>query len=173
MGQALRIILVTAVEGATAMLQRLGDAKGHEVLRIYDALIRGCLLQHNGTEVTHTGDGIEAAFLSAASAVDCAVAIQQACEQHNRAHPEPRIRVQIGLHAGEPLPMEGGLFGISVHTAFRICARARPAQILASEVIHELAAGKGFSFIDRGRVRLKGIPARVRLYEVQWRGDRA
>jgi class 3 adenylate cyclase len=171
-GQALRIILVTVMEGSTALRQRLGDAKSHEILRIHDALIRGCLLQHNGTEVTHTGDGIEASFLSASSAVECAVAIQQAFAQHNREHADNLIRVRIGLNAGEPLPMEGRLLGTSVHTAFRICTRARPEQILASDVIHQLAAGKGFIFIDRGRVRLKGIPTRVRVYEVQWGGDR-
>ena len=42
-GQALRIILVTDVEGSTALLQRLGDEKSHEILRIHNALIRDCL----------------------------------------------------------------------------------------------------------------------------------
>jgi class 3 adenylate cyclase len=170
-GQALRIILVTDVEGSTALLQRLGDEKSHEILRIHNALIRDCLSRHDGTEVTHTGDGIEASFLSASSAVACAVAIQQAFAQRNREHPEHPIRVRIGLNAGEPIPMEGRLFGMAVHTAFRICTRARPEQILASDVIRQLAAGKGFVFVDRGRVSRKGLPGPVRLYEVQWRGE--
>src|SRR5262245_55267795 len=52
----LHIILVTNVEGSMALLQRLGDAKSHELLGIHNALIRACLHQYNGTEVTHTGD---------------------------------------------------------------------------------------------------------------------
>jgi class 3 adenylate cyclase len=170
--QKLHIILVAEVEGSMALLQRLGDAKSHELLGIHNALIRACLHQHNGMEVTHTGDGIEASFQSASSAVACAIAIQQAFAQQNTAHPDHPIRLRIGLNAGEPLPVEGGLFGAAVHTAFRICSRAKPEQILAAEVIHELAVGKGFVFSARGRVRLKGLPGRVRLYEVHWQGDR-
>ena len=53
-----------------------------------------------------------------------------------------------------------------------ICTRARPEQILASDVIRQLAAGKGFVFVDRGRVSLKGLLTPVRLYEVQWGNER-
>ena len=167
-GQAFRIILVTDVEGSTALLQRLGDEKSLEILRVHNALIRACLSRHDGTEITHTDDGFEASFLSSSSAVACAVAIQQAFAQYSREHPEHPIRVRIGLNAGEPISMEGQLFGTAVHTAFRICTRARPEQILASDVIRQLAAGKGFVFVDRGRVSLKGLLTPVRLYEVQW-----
>jgi class 3 adenylate cyclase len=53
-------------------------------------------------------------------------------------------------------------------TPFRICTRAKPGQILVSEAVQQLAAGKGFTFISRGRVGLKGFTGRVRLYEVPW-----
>ena len=65
---------------------------------------------------------------------------------------------------------EGRLFGTAVHTTFRICARARAGQILISDVIHQLVAGKGFVLASRGRVALKGLE-RVRLYEVIWRPE--
>jgi class 3 adenylate cyclase len=78
------------------------------------------------------------------------------------------MHLRIGVHAGEPIPTEGRLFGAAIHTTFRICARARPGQILVSDVIRQLVAGKGFDLTDRGWVGLSGIPGRVRLYEVSW-----
>jgi adenylate cyclase len=120
----------------------------------------------------HTGDGIEASFLSAATAIECAIAMQQAFAKHNQEHPDRPLRVRIGLNAGEPILMEGRLFGTAVHTTFRICGRAQPGQILVSEAIQQLAAGKGVVFVNRGRVALKGLPGRVRLYEVRWVDER-
>jgi class 3 adenylate cyclase len=66
-GQSLRIILVTDMVGSTALIQRLGDAKAHELLRTHDSTIRTSLRRHDGLEITHTGDGIEASFLAASN----------------------------------------------------------------------------------------------------------
>jgi class 3 adenylate cyclase/tetratricopeptide (TPR) repeat protein len=171
--QPLRTILVTDMEGSTASLQRLGDVPAHELLHLHNSIIRDCIRRYHGTEVTHTGDGIEASFLSASSAVECAVAIQKTFAKHNQEHPDRLIRVRIGLNAGEPIPTEGRLFGTAVHTAFRICTRAQPGQILVSDVIYQLITGKGFAFADRGRIALKGLSGRTRLYEVQWQDEHA
>jgi adenylate cyclase len=137
-------------------------------LRTHDSTIRTSLRRHDGLEITHTGDGIEASFLAASKAVECAVAIQQAFADLNRNSPDNPIHVRIGINAGEPIVTEGRLFGTTIHTAFRICTRARPGQILASEVVYQLSAGKGFTFIDRGRAQLKGLSQRIHLYEVRW-----
>jgi class 3 adenylate cyclase/tetratricopeptide (TPR) repeat protein/type II secretory pathway predicted ATPase ExeA len=166
--EPLQILLVTDMEGSTALLQRLGDAQAHEVLRLYNAMMREALRQHHGVEITHTGDGLVAAFASVSSAIACAVAMQRAFAGHNRAHADRPIHVRVGLNAGEPIAAEGGLFGTAVYTAFRICARAQAGQILVSEVIRQLAAGTGFAFVDRGRVTLKGFSGRFRVYEVPW-----
>jgi class 3 adenylate cyclase/tetratricopeptide (TPR) repeat protein len=166
--QPLRIILVTDMEGSGSLIQRWGDVQAHELLRLHNTIIRDCLRTHHGAEVTHTGDGIEASFPSASSAVACAVAIQKAFARHNQDDPSRPICVRIGINAGEPISTEGRLFGTAVHTAFRICARARPRQILVSDVIRQLVAGKDFAFVNHGRVGLKGLPRRVSLYEVQW-----
>jgi adenylate cyclase len=76
----------------------------------------------------------------------------------------------MGLNAGEPVAEEEDLFGTAVQLARRICDRAEPGQILASNVVQELAAGKGFVFGDEGDVALKGFEKPVRLYEVSWQG---
>jgi class 3 adenylate cyclase/tetratricopeptide (TPR) repeat protein len=165
-------VLITDMEGSTALIDRLGDVQAYEVLRVHNALIRGCLRTYGGTEVTHTGDGIEASFRLASHAVECAIAIQRTLAQYNAEHPTTPIRVRIGINAGEPLTAEGQLFGTAVHAAFRICTRARPGQILMSDVVRQLVAGRSFAVVNRGRVALRGFRGRIQLYEVRWDGAR-
>ena len=83
--------------------------------------------------------------------------------------PEPELRVRIGLNAGEPVAEEQDLYGTSVQLAARVCAEAGPSEIMVSNVVRELAAGKGFLFNDRGDHALKGFEDPVKLYEVSWR----
>jgi adenylate cyclase len=168
--EGLQSVLFTDIEGSTTLTQRLGDAKSQEILRAHNAAVRDALKAHAGTEIKHTGDGIMASFASAARALGCAVAIQRALTDYNQEHPEAPIRVRIGLNAGEPVAEEEDLFGTAVQLARRICDRAEPGQILASNVVQELAAGKGFVFGDEGDVALKGFEKPVRLYEVSWQG---
>ncbi len=182
---ALVTILFTDMEGSTALTQRLGDAKAQDLLRAHNTIIRDALKAHGGSEIKHTGDGIMASFGSASGALECAVGIQGAFEERNRhavgahhdaplrpavqagaATAEP-IRVRIGLNAGEPVAEDGDIFGAAVQLAARVCAKAEAGQVLVSNVVRELAMGKGFLFADVGDVVLKGFEDPVRLYEVR------
>src|SRR5207248_286060 len=48
---SLRTILFTDIESHTQMMQRLGDAKGREVLREHERITREALAAHGGAEV--------------------------------------------------------------------------------------------------------------------------
>jgi len=178
---AFRTILFTDVEGSTALTQRLGDAKARAVLREHERIMRQALKAHGGAEVKSLGDGFMASFSSATRALGCAIAMQRAFAAHNAAllrqaqdaHTEPvEVHVRVGLNAGEPIAEEEDLFGTAVNLAARIAARAEGGEILASDVVRQLVAGKGFLFSDRGDVVLRGFEDPVRLYEVRWREDR-
>jgi class 3 adenylate cyclase len=163
-------ILFTDMEGSTTLTQRLGDAKAQEVVRTHNRIVRDALKAHSGSEIKHTGDGIMASFTSASRALECAIDIQRALAQHNESAEEP-IRVRIGLNAGEPVAEEEDLFGTAVQLAARIAARAEGEEILVSDTLRGLVAGKGFLFSDRGEVALRGFEDPVRLYEVRWREE--
>jgi class 3 adenylate cyclase len=162
-------ILFTDIEGSTTLTQRLGDAKAQEVLRTHNTIVRDALNAHSGSEIKHTGDGIMASFSTASGALECAVAIQRGVAAHVEQHPDAPLGVYIGLNAGEPISEEKDLFGTSVDLARRICDNAQPGQILVSDLVAGLAAGKGFVFEDQGEASLKGFDRPVRLYEVRWR----
>ncbi len=160
-------ILFTDVEGSTALTQRLGDAKARDLLREHERMVREALKAHGGSEVKTMGDGFMTSFSSATKALECAIAMQRAFAQHNESAGEP-IKVRIGLNAGEPIAEDDDLFGTAVNEAARITATAKGGEILASDVVRQLAKGKDFFFSDRGETSLKGFDEPVRLYEVRW-----
>jgi adenylate cyclase len=178
-------ILFTDLTSSTALTQRLGDAKAQELVRAHNAIVREALRAHDGTEIKHTGDGIMASFPTASGALECAVAVQRAVQG---ADPSPsplrqaqgrlsparggeRLAIHIGLNAGEPVAEEKDLFGTAVQLARRICDQAEGGEILASDVVRQLAAGKGFLFADRGEQALRGFEDPVRLWELRWREE--
>jgi class 3 adenylate cyclase len=175
---AFRTVLFTDVEGSTALTQRLGDAKARQVLREHERITREALKAHGGTEVKSLGDGFMACFSSATRALECAIAMQRAFADHNEAllrqaqdeHTEPvEVRIRIGLNAGEPIAEDEDLFGTAVILAARIAAKAEGGEIVVSDTVRGLVAGKGFLFSDQGDVVLRGFEDPVRLYEVRWR----
>lgn len=56
-----------------------------------------------------------------------------------------------------------------MNLAARIAAQASGGEILASNVVRELVAGRGFLFSDRGERALRGFEDPVTVYEVSWR----
>ncbi len=161
-------LLFTDMEGSTMLTERLGDARAQELLRAHNDIVRQALAAHGGSEIKHTGDGIMASYPSASSALDSAVQIQRSFVKRNEEDPDEEIRVRIGINAGEPVREQDDLFGTAVQLARRICDQAEPGQILASNVVRELVAGKGFLFADMGETALRGFEDPMRVYEVRW-----
>ena len=167
----LRTILFTDMESSTSIARLFGDRRAQEVRRTHNQIVRDALQAHSGTEVKHTGDGIMASFATASSALDCAIAIQQGVAAHKEAHPDSPLGVYVGLNAGEPIAEEDDLFGTSVDLAARLVDHAQPGQIISSDVVRQLAAGKDFLFSDLGETELRGFEDPVKLWEVRWSED--
>ncbi|MGE5597201.1 MAG: adenylate/guanylate cyclase domain-containing protein [Hyphomicrobiales bacterium] len=163
----LRTILFTDIEGSTALTERLGDFRARMVLRQHEQITRQALAEHSGSEVKTLGDGFMASFDSASKALECAVAMQVAFEESNALGNEP-LHVRIGINAGEPIAEGDDLFGTAVNLAARIASQAEGGQILVSDVVRQLVAGKGFLFSDHGDVLVRGFDDPVRLYELRW-----
>jgi class 3 adenylate cyclase len=165
----IRTILFTDVVNSTTLTQSLGDEAALAILGIHDTIVRDALSVSGGREVKHTGDGIMASFVSAASAVRCAIQIQRELEKHAQKNREHSIKVRVGAAAGEPVEQNNDLFGSTVQLAARLCAHAQPGQILVSNAIAELCLGKGLSFEDIGEVTLKGFGSSVRAHAAAWK----
>ena len=164
-------ILFTDMEGSTTLADQLGDAAAQEVRRVHNEIVRSALAANAGSEIKHTGDGIMASFATASGALECAIAIQRGVAAHKEAKPESPLGVYVGLNAGEPIAEGDDLFGTSVNLASRICDHTGAGQILAANVVRELAAGKEFLFADLGETELRGFEDPVKLWELRWRED--
>jgi adenylate cyclase len=158
-------ILFTDLANSTALTRRLGDAGAQELVRMHNDIVREALRQHIGREIKHTGDGIMASFASVSAALQCSIAIQRAVAEQDSKD----LAVYIGINAGEPVAEENDLFGTSVQLAQRLCDAATAGEVLVSDVVRQLAAGKAFAFDERPDATFKGFDEAVRLYSLRWR----
>jgi class 3 adenylate cyclase len=153
-------IVFTDLKSSTELTRRLGDEEAQGIIHGHNDAVRSAIEGHGGREVKHTGDGIMASFPSAVGALQASLDVQ-------RSLAASEVGVRIGLNAGEPIAEDGDLFGTSVQLAARICEHAEPRQILVSNVVRELCAGKGFEFDLAGESSLRGFDEPVALYEVR------
>jgi DNA-binding NarL/FixJ family response regulator/class 3 adenylate cyclase len=160
-------ILFTDLVGSTAMFDRRGDDAANAVMREHFGALRGAVATHGGREIKSTGDGLMVVFPSAVAAVRCAIDMQRAT-----AALPGGLGLRVGLDAGEPLPEDGDLYGTPVNVASRLCDAAGAGEILASEVVCQIARHRIDELIDpAGALRLRGIAERVTVEHVRWRDD--
>src|SRR5262245_12126599 len=159
----IRTVLFTDIVGSTNLTQRLGDEAVMDLLQAHDEIVRKALNAEGGREIKHTGDGIMASFLSAASTVRCATRIQEDLVRFRADNPQAPLMTRIGAAAGEPVERHSDLFGTTVQLASRLCSHAEPEQVLVSNVVVELCLGKGLAFQDLGEMQFKDFdpPHRV------------
>jgi class 3 adenylate cyclase len=161
-----RTIFFSDIVGSTDMTQRLGDEAAFDVLTVHDRIVRDALASNHGTEVKHTGDGIMASFVSAASAVRCGMGVLQDLSAQRGSNPQTPLRIRIGIAAGEPIEHANDLFGATVQLAARLCAHAEPEQILVSNAVAELCVGKLLPIRSLGPLTLKGFQEPVHAHLV-------
>jgi class 3 adenylate cyclase/tetratricopeptide (TPR) repeat protein len=160
-------IMMTDVEGSTALRRTVGDELADEILELHGLIVREQLGQCGGQEHQFLGDGFLLSFPSPVSAIRCAVGIQRALEEHNTSDPQRQARVRIGIHVGEVSERDGQLYGQAVHVVARITAEAVGGQVLVSDVVREQAESQGmWRFVDEGLLWLKGFDERWRLFDV-------
>jgi class 3 adenylate cyclase/tetratricopeptide (TPR) repeat protein len=161
-------LLFTDIEGSTPLVERLGDCRAQEVLRVHNRIVREQVAAHGGFEVKAQGDGFMIAFASASRAVACAVAIQRELAAQAAGGTAP-IRIRAGLHTGEVIKEADDFFGRNVILAARIAAEAKGGEILASSLLRDLVMSRGDIVFDDGReVALKGLSGTHRVYGIRW-----
>jgi class 3 adenylate cyclase len=161
-------VLFSDLVESSRLLSQLGEATFDQVRRAHFEALRHAIKRTGGEEVKTLGDGVLAIFGSAADAVACAVAMQQAVDGQARRAGIP-LSIRIGLALGDLSLEEDDVFGTPVVQAARLVAAAQPGQILATAVVPMVAGGRtGAAFSDKGLLELKGLPEPVAVCEVAW-----
>lgn len=157
--RVLATLLFTDIVASTERLAQVGDRAWRELLERHHAIVRTGLARFGGSEIDNAGDGFLASFATPAPAVRCALAAIGELATIGLA-------IRCGLHTGECEQIAGKLGGIAVHVGARIAGRAGPGEVLVSATVHDLVAGSGIRFEDRGTAELKGLPGTWPIYAV-------
>jgi class 3 adenylate cyclase len=156
----LATILFTDLVGSTQRATRLGDAAWAQLLGRHDAVIRTELDRYDGEEIDTAGDGFLAFFDGPARAIRCGLAIRDSLASLG-------LEVRAGIHTGEvERPPGEKPRGIAVHIGARVMSLAHASQVFVSSTTHDLVAGSGLEFEDRGEHQLKGVEGARRVYAV-------
>jgi len=167
-GTARVTIMFTDIVGSTALLERLGDQAGTELLRRHFAILRRAITTHGGREVKSLGDGLMVVFSDPSSATACAAAMQRSIVRHNLKGGPSTLGLRIGLHSGDTLHDAGDYFGMPVVIARRLCDLCSAGQVMVSEAVRELAGDESKRFEDLGPLPLKGISTPVVAASMRW-----
>jgi len=165
-------ILFTDLVDSTALMQRVGDERAQRLFERHHQLLSDAVAAHGGSELQWLGDGLMVAFTSTADAVRCGIAMEQTAAQQ----PGERLAIRVGLNVGEVLQQKtgSGYFGTPVVVARRLCDRAAAGQILCSQAVSHLLAGRAaFAFRDLGALELKGLTEKIGVCEVVYEAERA
>jgi DNA-binding NarL/FixJ family response regulator/class 3 adenylate cyclase len=162
-------LLFTDLVASTALFDRVGDEQADGLRRAHFEVLRRVIDEHGGREVKTTGDGLMVAFGSAVAAVRCAVGMQQATTGAAEGLP-----IRVGLDAGEPLPDGGDLYGTPVIVASRLCDTAAAGEILASDVVRQIACTRVEEPMPpAGTLKFAGRSERVSYARVLWEPEAA
>lgn len=163
-----RAILYVEVGDAAAPAGGVGAPPAEELLRQFHDEVRALVSLHGGRDSSGPGSVHTASFKAPARALECAVAIQRAVEGLAAARGAP-LPLRVGLHAGEPVVDGDDLSGGVVNLARGLSARAAGGDVLVSDVVRQLSAGKGFHFEDRGPAMFRGYDDPVHVFALRWR----
>jgi class 3 adenylate cyclase len=164
-------MLMTDIEGSTALVDRLGDGY-RELLDGVRAMLRDATGAVGGYVVEARADEFFAVFEAPSAALDMAVSVQR--QLRTRLWVEDiEVRIRMGIHSGYPTRTEANYIGMAVHTAARVCGVAHGRQIVITGDTREALRGTtldGVRFKGLGAHRLRGLRDDVALFQVAAQG---
>lgn len=164
-------MLMTDVEGSTALVHRLGD-RYRGLLDGVRSMLADCVTARGGHVVDARADEFFAVFEHPAAAVEMAIDAQREL-RHRTWVDDVECRIRMGLHTGHPTLADANYIGVPVHTTARVCGAAHGGQIVVSRETRDAvrqAAPDGVRFRSLGSYRLRGLPEPVPLFQVAAKG---
>jgi class 3 adenylate cyclase len=152
----------TDLVSSTARAAQVGDRRWHELIDRYERDITERTRAHGGRIANTNGDGMLAIFPVPSHAVRCASALIDVSTRIG-------LQSRIGMHAGEVELRGDDVSGLAVNIGARVCALAKPGEVLVTRTVKDVLAGSSFEFVDRGAHTLKGVPESRQLFSIHYR----
>ncbi|MBL4578774.1 MAG: tetratricopeptide repeat protein [Flavobacteriales bacterium] len=154
----LAAIMFTDMVGYTALMQE----NEHQAKKNRDRhrkVLQESVSVHQGKILQYYGDGTLMIFNSAIEAIDAAVDIQVALQL------EPKIPLRIGIHTGDIVYNQDGIFGDGVNLASRVEDLSIAGSVLISgKVYDEIKNHPEFNAKSLGKFDLKNVKQPIEVF---------
>ncbi|MFH1196258.1 MAG: tetratricopeptide repeat protein [bacterium] len=163
MNESLRIlsaIMFTDMVGYTALMQS-NERHAKDLRDRHRKVLEKNISDHQGRILQYYGDGTLSIFGSAIEAVRAAVEIQKELRE------EPKISLRIGIHVGDVVYEDEGVYGDGVNLASRIESLSVSGAILISERVYDdIRNQSGLTAISLGSFELKNVRRPIEIYAI-------
>lgn len=164
MVRQLTAIMFTDMVGYTALMQE-DERRARDSRARQRRVLEACITEHGGRILEVHGDGTLSVFPSAVQAVRAAVSIQRELME------EPRVPLRIGVHTGDVIHDQDGVFGDGVNVAARIQDLSVPGGVLISgKVFDEVKNQSDLSTRLLGEFDLKNVKRPMEVYALVGEG---
>ncbi|MEH0155105.1 adenylate/guanylate cyclase domain-containing protein [Limibacter armeniacum] len=158
--RTLAAIMFTDMVGYTALMQQDEDEAIFKRNKLREVL-QNTTQEYGGKILQHFGDGSLIIFSSTVEAVKSAVRIQELLQE------APSVPLRIGIHAGDVVYNDEGIYGDGVNVASRIESFGVPGAVLISDkVYHELQSHPELPAMLLGKFELKHVRHHMEIYAI-------
>lgn len=165
MVRRLAAIMFTDMVGYTALMQE-DEARAKRDRDRQRVVLERSIAERGGSILQFYGDGTLSIFHSAVAAVESAIAIQDGLRST-----DPPVPVRIGIHSGDIVHDDNGVFGDGVNVASRIEGLGIAGSVLVSgKVFDEIKNKPEIRTRSLGSFNLKNIKHPVRVYAIANQG---
>lgn len=136
-------VMFTDLSGFSRGVASFGIIHFLQVIHESQRLLIPCIDSHDGILLKHEGDSLLVIFRNAAKAIDCACAMQAACETYSATREaSEQIRLCVGLGFGQVLRIgDRDVFGAEVNAAAKLGEDiAGPGEILVTDRVCDFAS---------------------------------
>jgi TolB-like protein/class 3 adenylate cyclase/Tfp pilus assembly protein PilF len=156
----LAAIMFTDMVGYTALMQQ-DEQQAKSNRDHHRTVLNRSVNDNHGTILQYYGDGTLSIFNSALDAINCAIHVQSILNV------SPKIPLRIGIHVGDIVHDEEGIYGSGVNIASRVESMGVPGSVLISDRVNdELKNHPQYKTTLLGSYKLKNVDLPVDLYAI-------
>jgi len=156
----LAAIMFTDMVGYTALMQTNEDLANRKRER-QKKILEYSIGKFKGKILQYYGDGTLSIFNSALEGVNCAIEIQKELSK------EPRVDLRIGIHTGDVVLEDEGIYGDGVNVASRIESLSVSGGVFISEKVYDdIKNQEDIQTHEVGSFELKNVRQPIRVFAI-------